>query len=68
MRIFRRPAVWKHNAKYAMEVSKQSIRNYQKLFDVPFPFSKLDQVMAPDMKYGGMENAGCIVYAENQTC
>ena len=38
------------------------------MFGMRYPFSKLDHVMCPDFKYGGMENAGCITYAENSLC
>jgi aminopeptidase N len=34
-------------------------------FDVPFPFPKLDVVLAPAFPFGGMEHPGAIFYNEN---
>ena len=31
---------------------------------IPFPYPKLDHVAAPDFPFGGMENAGLIVYTD----
>jgi aminopeptidase N len=47
-----------------IQVAKQAIRNYEYLFKQKYPFSKLDHVMCPEFKYGGMENVGCIEYSE----
>ena len=44
---------------------KQAISNYETLFGIKYPFAKLDFVMCPEFKYGGMENVGCICYSEN---
>lgn len=46
-------------------IVKQAISNYENLFGIKYPFAKLDFVMCPEFKYGGMENVGCICYSEN---
>ncbi len=44
---------------------RAAISNYEKLFQIKYPFEKLDFVMCPEFKYGGMENVGCITYSES---
>jgi aminopeptidase N len=46
-------------------IYRQAISNYEKLFGIPYPFEKLDFVMCPEFKYGGMENVGCICFSES---
>ena len=50
------------------EISYRAIKNYESLFECPYPFEKLDIVMCPEFKYGGMENVGCITFSENSFC
>jgi aminopeptidase N len=45
-------------------ISKKAVRNFEKLFGIKYPFEKLDLVMCPEFKYGGMENVGCICFGE----
>ncbi len=46
-------------------IAKSAITNFQNLFGFKYPFEKLDLVMCPEFKYGGMENVGCICYSES---
>lgn len=46
-------------------IMRAAISNYEKLFQIKYPFEKLDFVMCPEFKYGGMENVGCITYSES---
>jgi len=38
---------------------------YNDMFGRPYPFRKYDQVFVPEFNEGGMENVGCITYAED---
>ena len=58
----------KLDTKLFLDVSTQSIKTYEQLFLVKYPFRKLDHVICPDFKYGGMENAGCITFSEVNLC
>lgn len=49
-------------------MAKSAVKNYERLFDMKYPFEKLDLVMCPEFKYGGMENVGCICYGETYLC
>ena len=40
------------------------MRIFQIDFDVPYPFSKFDQIFVPE-KRGGMENAGIVALPED---
>ena len=46
-------------------IARTAIRNFESLFCIKYPFEKLDLIMCPEFKYGGMENVGCITYAES---
>ena len=37
---------------------------YEKLFDVPYPLSKMDLVAIPDFEAGAMENWGLLLFRE----
>ena len=37
---------------------------YEKLFDVPYPLSKMDLVAVPDFEAGAMENWGLLLFRE----
>ena len=60
--------VYALKSEFIFSIANKTIRNYESLFKVKFPFTKLDYVMCPEFKYGGMENVGCITYAENYMC
>ena len=38
---------------------------YEKLFDIPYPFNKYDQVFVPEYNAGAMENVACVTYSES---
>ena len=41
------------------------IKVYQELFQCAYPFTKLDLILVPNVRYGGMECAACIVCNES---
>ena len=45
-------------------LSEKTIKFYEEKFDFKYPFSKLDHVVCPDVRYAAMESAGCITYQE----
>ena len=47
------------------KITSKTIKFYENIFGTSFPFSKLDQVVCPTVRYAGMESAGCIVYSES---
>jgi aminopeptidase N len=54
-----------HEARYAMEVTKQLLAYYRDYFDVPYMLPKLDQLAIPGVRGGAMEDWGAISYNEN---
>jgi len=44
--------------------TKQSFAFFNKYFDLPYPFVKYDQVMAPDFNSGAMENVAAVTFNE----
>ena len=55
----------KEQARYALEVTKEIVRDYTEYFGVKYPLPKLDQLALPNTGAGGMENWGAIVYRED---
>jgi aminopeptidase N len=48
-----------------MRANRDAARWLEGWFGVPFPFSKLDMLLAPAFPFGGMEHVGEIFYNEN---
>ena len=48
----------------ALDASAGLLPRLEEWFGIPFPYPKLDHVAAPDFPFGGMENAGLIVYTD----
>ena len=47
------------------EFTSDSIRRYEELFRVKYPFSKSDTIFCPEYTVGAMENPGAITYTEH---
>ena len=65
MRIWARKSLTASvNAPEFFKVTMAGIEYYTEFFGQPFPFSKYDQVFAPEFNAGAMENVGCVTYNE----
>jgi aminopeptidase N len=67
LRLFCRKGLTEYVKKFAEEwfkVTRRGILYYEKFFDTPYPFDKLDQIFCPDYNMGAMENVGCILYRD----
>jgi aminopeptidase N len=53
------------DAEEILDVTKRGFDYFQKLFDVPYPFPKYDQLFVPEYNAGAMENAGCVTFRED---
>ncbi|MCD5346957.1 aminopeptidase N [Agromyces sp. S2-1-8] len=52
------------DADYIFEKTKQGFEYFEQKFDVPYPFTKYDQLFVPEYNAGAMENAGCVTFTE----
>jgi alanyl aminopeptidase len=55
-----------HRFAFALDVTRELVPVLEQWFAIPFPYAKLDQVIAPDFAAGGMENAGAILYSDER--
>ncbi len=46
------------------ELTRGGFAFYRDYFDIPYPFEKYDQVIAPEATIGGMENVAAVTYGE----
>ena len=51
-----------HDGALCMNLAQYSLKFYEKFFDIPYFYEKLDFVPIPNMTYRAMENLGCIVF------
>ena len=51
-----------HDGALCMNLAQYSLKYYEKFFDIPYFYEKLDFVPVPNMNYRAMENIGCIVF------
>ena len=47
-----------------LDCTKAGIGFLEEEFDMPFPFSKYDQIFVPEYNAGAMENAGCVTITD----
>ena len=50
-----------HDGALCMNLAQYSLKFYEKFFDIPYFYGKLDFVPVPNMNYRAIENIGCIV-------
>ena len=55
----------KEQGRYALEITKEILRDFADYFGTKYPLPKLDQIALPNTGAGGMENWGAIVYRES---
>ncbi|MGN6445532.1 M1 family aminopeptidase, partial [Amnibacterium sp.] len=56
---FARASLFDHlDADYVFAKTKQGFEFYERIFGVPYPFDKYDQLFVPEYNAGAMENAG----------
>jgi aminopeptidase N len=49
---------------YIFDITKKGFEYFEREFDVPYPFTKYDQLFVPEFNAGAMENAGCVTFTE----
>ncbi|MGL4173792.1 MAG: aminopeptidase N [Actinomycetota bacterium] len=47
-----------------VEITRQGFEYYEQIFDLPYPFTKYDQLFVPEFNAGAMENAGAVTFLE----
>jgi len=47
-----------------LKVTQQGFEFFEKYYEVPYPFTKYDQVIVPDFLSGAMENVGAVTFSE----
>jgi aminopeptidase N len=47
-----------------LRVTQQGFEFFEKYYEVPYPFTKYDQVIVPDFLSGAMENVGAVTFSE----
>jgi aminopeptidase N len=53
------------DADEVMDIARQGFGYFEELFDLPYPFTKYDQLFVPEFNAGAMENAGAITITEH---
>ena len=61
-RASRKPEV---DAELQMATNRAAVRWLSDWFGIPYPFAKLDVLLAPAFPFGGMEHVGAILYNED---
>ena len=51
-----------HDGALCMNLAQYSLKFYEKFFEIPYFYEKLDFVPVPNMNYRAMENIGCIIF------
>lgn len=52
-------------AQFSRQNTPKIVRALERYFDIPYAYSKLDQIAISEFPYGAMENAGLITYRED---
>ena len=53
------------DADVILEETRQGFEFFERIFDLPYPFAKYDQLFVPEFNSGAMENAGCVTHNED---
>jgi aminopeptidase N len=63
--VFCRHSLREHlDADNIVEVTRQGFEYFERVFDMPYPFEKYDQLFVPEFNAGAMENAGAVTFVE----
>ncbi len=63
--VFCRRSLGQHlDAASIVEVTRQGFEYFEQTFDLPYPFTKYDQLFVPEFNAGAMENAGAVTFLE----
>ena len=63
--VFCRRSMTPHlDAANILACTKAGFAYFEEMFDSAYPFTKYDQVFAPEYNWGAMENAGCVTINE----
>ncbi|MEI2716220.1 MAG: M1 family aminopeptidase [Candidatus Nanopelagicales bacterium] len=64
--VFCRRSLAEHlDADEILTVTKQGFEFFERIFGIPYPFGKYDQLFVPEFNAGAMENAGCVTFLED---
>ncbi|GAB3677264.1 aminopeptidase N [Angustibacter aerolatus] len=47
------------------QITTQGFEYFERVFDLPYPFEKYDQLFVPEFNAGAMENAGAVTFLES---
>src|ERR1700712_923307 len=62
---FARASLFDHlDADYVFDITKKGFEFFERIFGVPYPFDKYDQLFVPEYNAGAMENAGAVTFTE----
>ncbi|MCJ7827308.1 MAG: aminopeptidase N [Demequinaceae bacterium] len=61
----RKPLAEFLDADVILDNTQKGFDFYEKLFEMPYPFLKYDQIFVPEFNAGAMENAGCVTFTED---
>ncbi|HEY8319497.1 MAG TPA: aminopeptidase N [Amnibacterium sp.] len=62
---FARASLFDHlDADYVFDITKKGFEFFERIFGVPYPFDKYDQLFVPEYNAGAMENAGAVTFVE----
>ncbi|MDP8907972.1 MAG: M1 family aminopeptidase, partial [Chloroflexota bacterium] len=53
------------DAEVLFDETRQGFAFFERVFDLPYPFEKYDQLFVPEFNAGAMENAGCVTHHED---
>ncbi len=54
----------KMDPEWWFDITKKGLAFYESYFGYPYPYKKLDQILAPEYTHGGMENVAAISYGD----
>ena len=63
--LTRRGQHYAESVNLCIDICKRTILFFEHIFGHAYPFTKLDLVLAPMVRYSAMESAACIVFSES---